>query len=245
MAVERIEVYGDVLKVILKPTKKYPNGYFYTDNNSIARQLIESYTWCLEKTNKNTYIVAHVYGQKKLYFHQEYAKQVLGYYSDYLDHINGLEIDNRDNNLNVVTQQQNIRNRQVIGYDFDARYNYFQPRYKLNGKLHHRGIYNTEFEALLATYRLREEVYKDYNYNFFLDRRNDEDIVDLELTRKITSQEAIYLHVKRYVENNPWYVYRYNLFDYCKQHNIMIPDFSLDNQGFMINPATGHRLCPY
>lgn len=50
MSVLRIEEYGDVLKVILKPTKTFPVGYFYTDNNPIARELVKSYSWYLKKT---------------------------------------------------------------------------------------------------------------------------------------------------------------------------------------------------
>lgn len=148
-------------------------------------------------------------------------------------------------NLNIVGQQQNIRNRPSVGYIFDAEYNPFRPYYALNGKTYFRGSYKTESEALLVTYQLREQVYSDYNYNFYLDRRGDEDILDAELTRKITTQQAIYLHVKRYAGTNPWYIYRYNLFDYCSQHNIAIPSFELDAQGFMIHPVTKQRLCPY
>lgn len=248
MSVLRIEEYGDVLKVILKPTKTFPVGYFYTDNNPIARELIESYTWHLDKQGKGNYVIATTYsrltGQKKLYFHQEYAFRLLGYYPDYIDHINGVDLDNRDENLNEVTHQQNIRNKPSIGYIIVLSH-VFQPNYKLNGKQYFRGSYKTESEALVATYNLRQEMYPDYNYNFYLDRRDDEDIVDLELTGKISSDEAIYLHVKRYAGTNPWFVYRYNLFDYCSQHNITIPPFKLDNQGFMIHPVTKERLCPY
>ena len=48
MAVERIEKYRqkngeDVLKVILKPTKNFPDGYFYCD--STDEKLVRSYTW--------------------------------------------------------------------------------------------------------------------------------------------------------------------------------------------------------
>ena len=243
MAVLRIEEYGNVLKVILKPTKKFPNGYFYTDNNPIARKLVDSYSWYLSKQGKGTYVIAGIYGQI-LYFHQEYAYKVLGYYPDYLDHINGVELDNRDSNLNVVTNYQNARNRPTKGYCFDARHDYFQPNYVLEGRNYYRSSYKTEPEALLATYQLRQEVYLDYDYNFYLDRRDDEDILDAELTKKITTQQAIYYHIKRYVSNNPWYAYRYNLFDYCRQYNIQIPSFSLDSEGFMIN-STGKRLCPY
>lgn len=248
MAVKDIEIYGDVAKIILKPTEKFPNGYFYTDNNPVAINLVNSYTWFLSTHDDNTYVVAH-YGtptteQKLLYFHQEYAKGVLSYYPDYIDHINGVELDNRNVNLNVVTQQQNIRNRPSVGYRIGCN-SIFQPYYKLNGKVYFRGSYKTEPEALLATYQLRQEVYVDYNYNFYLDRRGDEDILDAELTKKITTQQAIYYHVKKYITDNPWYVYRYNLFDYCRQYSIVIPHHSLDNQGFMIHPETHKRLCPY
>ena len=248
LAVERIEVYDDVLKIILKPTKKFPVGYFYTDNNPVAVNLIKNYNWCLQASGKNIYIVVSIgtpnTGVIKLFFHQEYAKRILGYYPDYLDHINGLGIDNRDCNLNIVNYQQNIRNQPTKGYHFIQNC-VFQPRYKLNGKDNLRGSYKTEPEVLLATYNLRQEIYSDYDYNFYLDRRNDLDILDAELTKKITSQQAIYYHVKRYVESNPWYIYRYNLLEYCKQNNIAIPSFSLDSQGFMINPVTKERLCPY
>lgn len=188
LSVQRIEEYGDVLKVILKPIKKFPVGYFYTDNNPIARELIK--------------------------------------------------------NLNVVTNQQNQRNSPSRGYTF-VENRIFQPKFNLNNKVYVGGTYKSEFEALIAIYHLRKEIYSDYDYNFYLDRRNDLDILDAELTKKITSQQAIYYHVKRYVESNPWYAYRYNLFEYCKQNNIVIPDFSLDSQGFMINPVTKERLYPY
>lgn len=246
--VQDIEIYGDVIKVILKPTKKFPSGYFYTDNNPVALNLIKSYNWYLDRKDKNTYVSVNKgtnnTGQKTIRFHQEYAYRLLNYYPDYIDHINRVEIDNRNTNLNVVTNQQNQRNRPSVGYKLSNK-NCFLSCYKLEGKTIYRGNYRTEPEALVATFFLRKEVYVDYNYNFLLDRRNDEGILEAELTGRITSQQAIYYHVKRYVENNPWYAYRYNLFEYCRQHNINIPSFKLDNQGFMIHPITGKRLCPY
>ena len=245
MAVIRVETYGDVLKVVLKPTRKFPNGYFYTDNNPVALELINNYSWCLAKKDKNTYVLANVYGQKKLLlFHREYAKRVLGYYPDYLDHINGLEIDNRDENLNIVSQQQNARNRPTIGYKFE-RSRVFRPNYILNSRLYCRGIYKSEPEALVATYNLREEIYSDYNYNFLEDRRDFEDLLEQEIKGILSHEETIFIRVTYLILDNPWYVYRYNLFDYCKNNNIVIPPYELDNQGFMISPVTKQRLCPY
>lgn len=244
MSVERIEKYGDVLKIILKPTEKFPVGYFYTDNNPVARQLVESYTWHLYKNKNNIYVIVNTYGQRKLYFHQEYSYLILGYYPDYLDHINGLEIDNRDSNLNVVTNQQNARNRPSKGYLLSNK-TCFQPYYALDKKLIYRGTYHTEPEVLSAVYLLRQEVYSDYDYQFLEDRRNYSDLVDKEIRGIITHEEASYIRAKDLIESNPWYVYRYGLEDYCKEHNILIPNFDIDSQGFMINPVTKQRLCPY
>lgn len=246
MAIQNIEIYGDYIKVILKPTKKFPEGsnYFYTDNNSTARELIESYSWFLGQYSKNIYVVAYAYGQINLKFHQEYAKRVLGFYPDYLDHLDGVAIDNRDTNLNVVNQQQNTRNRPTIGYGFDARCGFFQPNCYLGIQIY-RGSFKSEPEALLATFHLREEVYSDYNYQFLEDRRNFEYLVDKEVKSIITHEEANYIRAKQLIENNPWYAYRYNLFDYCRENNIKIPEFKLDSQGFMISPLTNERLCPY
>ena len=244
MAVERIEKYGDVLKVILKPTKKFPVGYFYTDDNEITRELIESYSWHLHQSSNNIYVEVYTCGQRKLYFHQEYSYLILGYYPDYLDHINGLEIDNRDSNLNVVTNQQNARNRPSKGYRFSQSH-IFQPYYALDKKPIYRGTYHTEPEVLSAVYLLRQEVYSDYDYQFLEDRRNYSDLVDKEIRGIITHEEASYIRAKEMIENNPWYVYRYGLENYCKEHDILVPDFDIDFQGFMINPVTKQRLCPY
>lgn len=247
--VKDIEIYNDVIKVILKPTKKFLNGYFYTDNNPVALSLVNSYTWYLSTQGNITFVKATIgtpsTGQKTILFHQEYAKKVLGYHPDYLDHINGIELDNRNENLNIVNVQQNTRNKPSIGYKFVVKGNCFIPYYALDYKVYYRGSYRTEPEALLAVYELRKQAYSDYNYNFYLDRRDDLNILDLELTGKINYQQSIYLHVKRYVESNPWYVYRYNLFDYCRNNNIIIPAYTLDEQGFMIHSVTKQRLCPY
>lgn len=249
--VQSIEIYSEVLKVILKPTRSFPNGknYFYTDNNEKARELIKSYTWYLKKEKKNTCVVARIgassISQKTLRFHQEYALRILGYHPDYIDHINGIEYDNRADNLNEVTNQQNLRNRPSIGYGFNAIYNIFQPYYVLDGRQIYSSGYKSESEALQVTYKLREEKYKDYNYNFFEDRRGFEHLLLQEIEGIITHEEATYQRIKSLIESNPWYAYRYNLEDYCKNNNIVIPDFSLDEQGFMIHPVTKQRLCPY
>lgn len=251
--VERIESYttlsGDkVLKVILKPTKEFPNGYFYTDDNEITRKLITDYNWHLIKHISTYYVTTHTNSfssgnRNAVFFHQLYAFHILGYNPACIDHLDGVGFNNTDSNLNVVTTKQNRRNSLVKGYTYTQ--GHFYVSYKLNSKSITRGSYKTEPEVLLATYNTRREVFKDYDYNFYLDRRTDLDILDAELTGRITRELAIYYHIKRYVEQNPWYLYRYDLFNYCRQNNITVSPFKLDNQGFMINSATCQKLCPY
>lgn len=250
MAVERIEDYGDVLKVILKPTKSFPQGgYFYCDAEDI--DLVKAYTWFLCQLGKNIYVLANDNWQNTCLFHRELANKYLGYYPEYLDHISGVEIDNIGSNLNEVNQQQNQYNSFIKGYLFDKRRNNFQPRIKYNRELLYPywGV-KTELEVcqlqyLVETDFLRLKMQDDYYmYNFLLDRRNDLDILDDERTGKISQEEAVYKHVLRYADN-AWYYYRYNLEQYFKDNKIPIPKYGVDEQGFMIHPITGQKLCPF
>lgn len=246
MAIERIEQYENILKIILKPTKRFPNGYFYTDNNEMTRKLISNYSWLLNETICNTYVSATIRTNKSslksLRFHQEYAYIVLGYHPSCIDHINRVELDNRDINLNIVSNQQNSRNRPTKCYYFAAN-NTFRVYYILNNKVLYSSTARNEYEACLLTYSTLKEVYKDYNYNFYLDRKDDLDILDLELTGQISEEEAVYRHVLRYADN-AWYYYRYGLEKYFRENHIPVPDFDLDSQGFMIDRITRKHLCP-
>lgn len=74
---------NDVLKVILKPTQRFPEGYFYCDASD--EELVRSYTWRL-MTQKHPYVRADSY--QTLRFHREKAHNILDYYPDYINHIN-------------------------------------------------------------------------------------------------------------------------------------------------------------
>ena len=83
MAVKGIEKYRqqnseDVLKVILKPTQKFPEGYFYCD--ACDEELVKNYTWCLH-TQRYPYVIANLgssYNQQTKQFHQEKAFNKIG-----------------------------------------------------------------------------------------------------------------------------------------------------------------------
>lgn len=246
MAVDCIEKYRqkngeDILKVILKSTQKFPEGYFYCD--SCDEELVRQYTWFLQN-QRQSYVVAVIgslYSQQTKLFHQEKAFNILDRYPDYINHINGIQYDNVNYNLDVVTNQQNIWCTPSRGYQIVGRS--FRPIIGVN----YHDIYDkhvrTEVEACQVAYQL-ELQYEDYHYDFLKDRRKDADLLDMERTSRITEEEAIYRHVLRYAVDNAWYVYRYNLFDYFKDNRIPIPVYALDSEGYMIHSVTGQRLCP-
>lgn len=93
MSVLEVEKYkqkngDDVLKVILKSTKVFPEGFFYCD--SCDEELVRQYTWYL-MNRKHPYIMADIrdlYSHQHLLFHREKAHNILDYYSDYINHSN-------------------------------------------------------------------------------------------------------------------------------------------------------------
>lgn len=245
MAVLRIEKYrqkngDDVLKVILKPTKVFPERYFYCDISD--EELVKKYIWRLH-SQKNPYIVAGfggLYSRQTLLFHQEKIHNKSRYYLDYINHVNGIEFDNVNRNLDEVTNQQNQWCKPSKGYAIDGQS--FQPRIRVKSQDILAKCVRTEVEAIQSTYQL-ELQHENYRYEFLKDRRKDADILDMERTGQISEEEAIYHHVLRYADN-AWYYYRYSLAEYFRDNHIPVPAFSLDSQGYMVSPITGVRLCP-
>lgn len=260
MSVQKIEEYRqkdgtDILKVFCKPTKNYSieENYFYVDAKD--KDIVDNYTWGLIKAEKNTYVGActgSIYDFRNLKLHRELAYKYLGYYPDYIDHINGVAVDNVDENLNVVTNQQNAFNKPSRGYNVNFNRNSFAARVVIMGRT--ICLYSSvhlENEVCQLQYKLETEYLRDvlqddyYVYDFLKDRRNDLDILDLERTGQISSDGATYRHVIRYAKDNAWYYYRYNLEQYFKDNHIPVPDFDLDERGFMIDKITRKKLCPF
>ena len=245
MAVKGIEKYRqqnseDVLKVILKPTQKFPEGYFYCD--ACDEELVKNYTWCIH-TQRYPYVIANLgssYNQQTKQFHQEKAFNILDEYPNYINYINGVEFDNVNQNLDKVTNQQNSWARPSRGYLIAGRS--FQPHVAVNSRQIHAKCTRTEVEAIQLSYQL-ELQYEDYRYDFLKDRRKDADILNLERTGRISEEEAVYHHVCRYADN-AWFYYRYNLTEYFRDNHLKVPDYAIDEEGYMTHPITGQKLCP-
>lgn len=157
-----------------------------------------------------------------------------------INHINGVEFDNVNQNLDKVSQQQNLWCKPSRGYWFTGRS--FCPCIMVNSHAIYAKRTRTEAEVCQSAYQL-ELQYEDYRYDFLKDRRKDIDILDLERTGLISEEEAVYRHVLRYADN-AWYYFRYNLTRYFADNHIPVPAYSIDSDGFMVHSVTGQRLCP-
>ena len=261
MAVLKKEYYTQqngvkVIKVVLKPTRVFPEGsnYFYAPRE--AESLVDSYCWYLHKhSKKGIEVIAYNHGwgtSKTLYFHKELFEFYRGYdWNEDIDHISLVELDNTNDNLNAVSHQQNGFNKFVKGYSYRKNKNHFQAKYKLNGKVYcpFSTTHREDEACIQANYVdkviLKEELGDDYyRFDFLKYRRGSEDILDLERTGQITEDEAIYQHIMRYADN-AWYYLRFGLQEYFTEHNIPVPEYNLDADGFMVDRLTGKKLCPF
>lgn len=271
MAVAKIEEYRqqngvDILKVYCKPTAKFPErrSFFYAPAEAI--DLVNKYTWCLCTQGKNrVYVIARVNGSD---YYDEYGFRhydtiifhikLFEFYNNYkwqgdIDHRDMVEIDNADQNLNAVTHQQNQFNHFTRGYliDTHCKTASFTAKIMIDGK-HYRPYSAVRNEAdacstqnYLEQVDLRDKLGSQYYmFDFLKYRRDSEDILDLERTGQISEEEAVFKHIMGYC-NNAWYYLRYGLQDYFQQYHIPIPEYRLDEYGFMVHPITGQKLCPF
>lgn len=247
MPIQRIENYKqqdgrEILKVIIKPTKKFPyERYFYVDK--CFEDLVRSYSWGVYSGSNTDYVRG-----KGMNLHREIAYKCLGHYPICIDHENHVGIDNVCSNLNEVTNSQNSRNRQIRGYTISEPLmtggSTFTPMVHTNGELITGKVFYREDEVCYEQFLMELTYLSDYNYDFYKDRKNDLDILDMERTGYISSDLATIMHVEKYVGKNPWYAFRYNLFRYCKHNHIMIPKYYFNNAGRLVD-ENGNILCPF
>lgn len=79
--------------------------------------------------------------------------------SNQIDHIDRDGFNNNIENLRIVTQQQNMLNRNFKGYSLCKKTNKYRVRIMLNGKTYNGGYFKTEEEAI----EKREELKKQYH----------------------------------------------------------------------------------
>lgn len=254
MSDPKIETYKmkngvDILKVYCKPTVKFLDGknYFYADARAI--DLVKKYVWRLSKDENRVYVQAKDGWHDTCVFSQEWYKLCLGHPVEYVDHINSVGFDNINQNLNIVTNQQNQFNRLTKGYYYKNKS--FKSKITLNGQsCYPFPVVHGEDEACMQRNNIEQCWLKDglgndyYMFDFKKYRRGSEDILDGERTGIISEDEAVYQHIMRYAEN-AWFYLRFGLQDYFKDNNIAVPKYALDENGFMVHPITNQKLCPF
>lgn len=264
MAIIKIEEYrqkngDDILKVFCKPTKNFPEGknFFYAPAEAI--DIINNYTWYLQKLGCTDINVVTAHGFNEIFlFHRELCYLYHRCYVSYIDHINHVDTDNTDKNLNSVTAKQNLQNSFSKGYSISklnktyTRKFSFTPRIRCDDCNHYpfgSSSKRNEDEACILQSQAEQVWLKEqlgdqyYMFDFMKYRKNDTDLLDLERTGVLSEEEATYQYILRYADN-AWYYYRYNLAEYFKDNHIPVPKYSLNENGFMIHPTTNEYLCP-
>lgn len=259
MAIEKIEEYRqqngvDILKVYCKPTKVFPEGKNYWYAPAEAIDLVRDYTWFLMRIKQRVVLCTTLYDYYRsinLYFHRELFSFYQGYSWNYeIDHINLIDFDNIDENLNAVTYSQNSLNKFSRNYLYNKKCGIFYCSTYFKGKSYnHYNHIKSEDDACIQQNYIEKVWLKEqlddqyYIFDFKKYRRGSEGILDLERTGQISEEEATYRHILKY-SDNAWYMLRYGLEGYYKENHIPIPAYSLDADGFMVHPITGQKLCP-
>lgn len=221
-----------ISKVYMKETKKYPWGknYFYVNTEDLDLVCEEFRQWrFIGNKNHLTYVWRdYPLGIKYHGLHQYIYFAHTGEFPETIDHINGVGIDNTFRNLRNGLESDNMMNRRTRGYSVCVS-----------------SKYTWEEEMALAKSKEEECLRKAgyFVYDFFLDRRDELDLLDLEYTGEISHDEAVYRHVLRTAGVNAWYAYRYNLLDYMEEHDIKIPQYTHDGCR-MVDINSGALLCP-
>ena len=136
-------------------------GAINQHNGKILKPWLVGRGYCVVSLHKNKIC-------KKKYIHQLVAITFLNHkpngYKLVVDHINNNRLDNRLENLQLVTHRLNVsKDRQgtskYTGVHFDKRVQKWRTDIKINGKRITIGYYKNEFDAHLAY----QETLKKYN----------------------------------------------------------------------------------
>ena len=76
-----------------------------------------------------------------------------------IDHINNNSLDNRIENLRILTNQQNQWNTNAKGYCWCKRSNKWRPQIMVNGKIKYLGLFTEEADARNAYLEAKEKYH--------------------------------------------------------------------------------------
>ena len=128
---------------------------------------LSRYSWCATKIRNGYVAIRTIHKPKKynLYMHRHIMNCPKGLW---VDHINHDTLDNRKENLRIVTPSQNMMNRlgarknkklNIRGVYFHEGTGKYRAMIRVYGKLKHLGLYKTTQEA--------SKAYADANMKYF------------------------------------------------------------------------------
>jgi hypothetical protein len=151
-----IEVFGNKLKLVdneiynYRKINQYGNNEWYKVSFSIANR----YLRCSLRNNK---VRRLFFFHRLMYYFHNPDFDILN--PDLLiDHINRDKLDNRIENLRVVSKQENCFNRGAKGFCFHK--GKYQSQITINKKIIYLGSYDTEEEAHEAYLEAKKKYHK-------------------------------------------------------------------------------------
>ena len=80
--------------------------------------------------------------------------------NNFIDHINNNSLDNRIENLRILTHQQNQFNTNAKGYYWNKIHNKWRAQIKIDGKTKNLGLFHNEEDAHIAYLNAKEIHHK-------------------------------------------------------------------------------------
>jgi HNH endonuclease len=150
-------------KIALSDNSKH--GQLYTLVDDWLYDELNQYKWCVSQTHKTAFYVVRFVAKKDGVQIQQrmhiLIMQLLGLYEEgkKIDHKNGNGLDNREENLRLVTNRQNLQNLRANTTGFPG-VSYFSPtknyraciRIGEDQRNKHLGCYDTKQDAYAAYY---------------------------------------------------------------------------------------------
>ena len=130
------------------------------DKNDLEK--VKQYKWYL----KNGYVLTNkknndIYKRLRLH-HLIIGKPIFGLE---IDHKNGNKLDNRKQNLRIITHQQNIMNRKAKGYYWYKINKKWRAMIQINKKIIHLGYFINRQDAINARKIAENKYFGIYAYN--------------------------------------------------------------------------------
>jgi hypothetical protein len=154
------EIRGDTIAIIINsPKHGRLEALIDTDNLALVDKFPNSWYAKYDKATRSFYVHGHVSGarsnDKKEMLHRLITNAPSGMV---VDHINHNTLDNRRENLRVVSSAQNQQNRSIHkksksgirGVTWSHKSQKWQAKIKVNNKVRHLGAFETVEEAAVA-----------------------------------------------------------------------------------------------